>query len=157
LPNAAEHIQRWLDKIPTEWKAQVNFAGAGRPAGGGSDDFSFACYGLPAFGLGALSWDYGPYTWHTNRDTFDKVVFDDLKSNATLTAMLAYLASEDPTMITRERVDLAALAQQAQAQAQAQSAPNAAGRGAGRGGRGGFPTTWPQCVKAPRSTDPRLK
>jgi len=157
LPNAAEHIQQWLDKIPTEWKAQVNFAGAGRPAGGGSDDFSFACYGLPAFGLGALPWDYGTYTWHTNRDTFDKVVFDDLKSNATLTAMLAYLASEDPTMITRERVDLAALAQQAQAQAQAQSAPNAAGRGAGRGGRGGFPTTWPQCVKAPRSTDPRLK
>jgi carboxypeptidase Q len=153
LPNAAEHIQQWLDKIPTEWKAQINFAGAGRPAGGGSDDFSFACYGLPAFGLGALPWDYNVYTWHTNRDTYDKVVFDDLKSNATLTAMLAYLASEDPTLITRERVDLAALAQQAQSQP---APPNAAGRGAGRGGRG-FPTTWPQCVKAPRSTDPRLK
>jgi carboxypeptidase Q len=153
LPNAAEHIQQWLDKIPTEWKSQINFAGAGRPAGGGSDDFSFACYGLPAFGLGALPWDYNVYTWHTNRDTYDKVVFDDLKSNATLTAMLAYLASEDPTLITRERVDLAALAQQAQAQP---TPPNAAGRGAGRGGRG-FPTTWPQCVKAPRSTDPRLK
>jgi hypothetical protein len=108
---------------------------------------------LPAFGLGALPWDYNVYTWHTNRDTYDKVVFDDLKSNATLTAMLAYLASEDPTLITRERVDLAALAQQAQAQP---APPNAAGRGAGRGGRG-FPTTWPQCVKAPRSTDPRLK
>jgi carboxypeptidase Q len=153
LPNAAEHIQQWLDRIPAEWKTQINFAGAGRPAGGGSDDFSFACYGLPAFGLGALPWDYNVYTWHTNRDTYDKVVFDDLKSNATLTAMLAYLASEDPTLITRERVDLAALAQQAQAQP---APPNAAGRGAGRGGRG-FPTTWPQCVKAPRSTDPRLK
>jgi hypothetical protein len=67
--------------------------------------------------------------------------------------MLVYLASEDPTMITRERVDLAAMAQAAQQQATAN--PAAAGRG-GRGGRG-FPTTWPQCTKAPRTTDPRLK
>ena len=153
LPNAAEHIAQWLDKIPTEFKTQINFAGAGRPAGGGSDDFSFACYGLPAFGLGALPWDYNAYTWHTNRDTYDKVVFDDLKSNATLTAMFAYLASEDPTMITRERVDLAAMAQAAQQQAAAN--PAAAGRG-GRGGRG-FSTTWPECTKAPRTTNPRLK
>ncbi|HEY7233465.1 MAG TPA: M20/M25/M40 family metallo-hydrolase [Gemmatimonadaceae bacterium] len=153
LPNAAEHIAQWLDKIPAEWKAQINFAGAGRPAGGGSDDFSFACYGLPAFGLGALPWDYSAYTWHTNRDTYDKVVFDDLKSNATLTAMLAYLASEDPTMITRERVDLAAMAQAA---AQQQAANPAAARRAGRGGRG-FSTTWPECTKAPRTTNPRLK
>jgi hypothetical protein len=155
LPSGAEHVQRWLAQIPTEITSQIKFGGVGFPAGGGSDDYSFACYGLPAFGLGALPWDYSVYTWHTNRDTYDKVVFDDLKSNATLTAMLAYLASEDPTMITRERVDLAALAQQAQAQAQAQpSSPNA-GRG-GRGGRG-FPTTWPTCTKAPRSTNPRLK
>jgi hypothetical protein len=153
LPNAAEHIAQWLDKIPAEWKAQINFAGAGRPAGGGSDDFSFACYGLPAFGLGALPWDYSAYTWHTNRDTYDKVVFDDLKSNATLTAMLAYLASEDPTMITRERVDLAAMAQAA---AQQQAANPAAARRGGRGGRG-FSTTWPECTKAPRTTNPRLK
>ncbi|MGE5146856.1 MAG: FAD-dependent oxidoreductase, partial [Candidatus Eiseniibacteriota bacterium] len=42
--------------------------------GGGSDNASFVCYGAPAFGLGATSWDYGTYTWHTNRDTFDKIV-----------------------------------------------------------------------------------
>ncbi len=149
LPNAAEHITRWLDQVPAEFKAQVNFGGPGFPAGGGSDDFSFACYGAPAFGLGALSWDYGNYTWHTNRDTYDKIVFDDLKSNATLTAMLAYLASEDPTTITRERVDLAAIA------AAREAAAPQTGPGAGRGRR--FPTTWPACVKAPRTTEPRLK
>ncbi|MBV9881365.1 MAG: M20/M25/M40 family metallo-hydrolase [Gemmatirosa sp.] len=163
LPNAAEHIGTWLDRIPTELKTQVNFGGAGFPAGGGSDDFSFACSGLPAFGLGALSWNYGNVTWHTNRDTYDKVVFDDLKSNATLTAMLAYLASEDPTKITRERIDLAAAAAaQQQQQARAAQQPNAnaagAGRGAGGGrGFGGGPRTWPVCVKAPRTTEPRLK
>ena len=50
-----------------------------------------------------MSWDYGSYTWHTNRDTYDKIVFDDLRFNATLTAMLAYLAANDATTITRER------------------------------------------------------
>jgi carboxypeptidase Q len=153
LPNAAEHIEQWLAKVPTEFKTQAVFSGPGFPAGGGSDDFSFACYGTPAIGLGALNWDYGNYTWHTNRDTYDKIVFDDLKSNATLTAMLAYLASEDPTMITRERVDLAAMA--AARAAAAPPSANAARPGAGR--RGGFPTTWPACVKAPRTTEPRLK
>ena len=66
-------------------------------------------------------WDYGTVTWHTERDTYDKVVFDDLKCNATLTAMLAYLASEDPTRIPLDRVDLAA---------------QAANAGRGGGGRG---------------------
>jgi hypothetical protein len=146
LINGAEHIKVWLAKLPAELQQQVQFSGPGFPSGGGSDDASFACYGAPAFGLGALNWDYGNYTWHTNRDTYDKIVFDDLKSNATLTAMLAYLASEDPAMITRERVDLAALAAQRAAQAPA---------GAGRGRNP--PTTWPACSKAPRITEPRLK
>jgi hypothetical protein len=121
----------------------------GGPAGGGSDDFSFSCAGLPAFGLGALSWDYGNYTWHTDRDTFDKIVFDDLKSNATLTAMLAYLASEDPTMIARVNPDSAR-------RAVAATATGGAGNAAGRGGFGG-PRPWPECQKAARSTNARLR
>jgi carboxypeptidase Q len=151
LPNAAEHMTRWLAMLPAVLDSQVTYRGPGLPAGGGSDDFAFACYGTPAFGLGALNWDYGNYTWHTNRDTYDKIVFDDLKSNAVLTAMLAYAASEDPTFVTRERVDLAAAAAAAAA-ARASSGTNPA---AGR--RGGFPTTWPVCEKAPRVTNPRLR
>ncbi|HYU79653.1 MAG TPA: M20/M25/M40 family metallo-hydrolase [Vicinamibacterales bacterium] len=146
LPNAAEHISRWLGQLPASFKEQLDFRGPGFPAGGGSDDFAFACYGTPAIGLSSLNWNYFNYTWHTNRDTYDKIVFDDLRWNATLTAMLAYLASEDPTMITRERVDLAAAA------AAAAATPSAPGRG----GRG-IPTTWPECVKAPRTTKPRLR
>jgi len=152
LVNAPDHIRGWLAKLPPSLQKQVEFPGPGFPSGGGSDDASFACYGAPAFGLGALGWDYFNYTWHTNRDTYDKIVFDDLKSNATLTAMLAYLASEDPATITRERVDLAALAA-----ARATQAPPPANAAAGAGrGRGG-PTTWPTCTKAPRTTEPRLK
>jgi hypothetical protein len=145
LVHSPEHLNDWLGKIPKEFSAQINGGNpivSGRPAGGGSDDFSFGCAGLPAFGLGATPWDYNTVTWHTERDTYDKVVFDDLKYNATLTAMLAYLASEDPTRIPLDRVDLAAQA-------------TTAGRPGG--GRGGFGTTWPQCEKAPRKTNPRLK
>jgi len=150
LPDADVHIRGWLDKLPAELKSQVQYGGVGGPAGGGSDDFSFSCAGLPAFGLGALSWDYNNYTWHTDRDTFDKLVFDDLKGNATLVATLAYLASEDPTLITRINPDSA---RAAFAAANGNAAPDAGGR---RGGFGG-PRAWPQCEKAPRTTNPRLR
>jgi hypothetical protein len=68
----------------------------GSPGGGGSDFASFVAAGAPAFSLSSLSWLYGSYTWHTNRDTYDKIVFDDVRNNAILTAILAYMASEDP-------------------------------------------------------------
>lgn len=119
LPDGGAHMQAWLAKLPQEFQQQVRYTGVGAPATGGTDNASFDCYGAPVFGLGAVGWDYGSYTHHTNRDSFDKIVFDDLKSNATLAAMLVYLASEDPTVITRERADL-----------------TAGGGGAGRGGRG---------------------
>src|SRR6185437_3250203 len=149
LPDADPHIQRWLNTIPTELKSQIQYRGVGGPAGGGSDDYNFSCAGLPAFGLGALGWDYGNYTWHTDRDTFDKIVFDDVKSNATLTAMLVYLASEDPTMIARINPDSARKAFAAEHPSDA--AP--AGRARGFGG----PRPWPECEKAPRSTNPRFR
>ncbi|MEE8192796.1 MAG: peptidase M28, partial [Gemmatimonadales bacterium] len=59
-----------------------------------------------AFGLFAQRWSYFTYTWHTERDTFDKLVFDDLESNATLTAMLVYLADQESEMIPRDRVEV---------------------------------------------------
>ena len=161
LVHSPEHINDWLGKLPLEWKALLGFSGPGRPAGGGSDDFPFGCLGLPAFGLGAAPWDYGTVTWHTERDTFDKVVFDDLKYNATLTAMLAYLAAEDPTRIPLDRVDLAAQAAAQQRQLDSLRAvdPTAAANLQRRfgGGRGGQGAGWPACVKAARRTEPRLK
>ena len=50
--------------------------------------------------------DYRQYTWHTNLDTFDKIVFDDLRNNATLAAMTAYMASEDPERVPRDMREL---------------------------------------------------
>ena len=68
---------------------------------GEPDHVSFTCHGAPAFNLGSREWSYVTYTWHTNRDTFDKLVFDDLRHNAMLIAMLAYQASEDPQRVPR--------------------------------------------------------
>jgi hypothetical protein len=142
MVDGGKHLESWLAQLPELYRKQIAYNGPGFPSGGGSDDASFACYGLPAFGLGALPWVYGNYTWHTNRDSYDKVVFDDLRSNATLTAMLAYLASEDPEMITREKVDLIAAAAAAKADT-TRRGPTP-------------PTAWPECQKAPRTTRPRL-
>ncbi|MGE0352018.1 MAG: M20/M25/M40 family metallo-hydrolase [Gemmatimonadales bacterium] len=103
LVDAGGFLADWMSRIPSEITGDIRFSFPGAPAGGGSDNASVACYGAPGFGLGSAFFDYFNYTWHTNRDTFDKVVFDDLRSNATLTAMLAYLASEDPRQVPRDR------------------------------------------------------
>jgi Zn-dependent M28 family amino/carboxypeptidase len=154
LTNGDVHLRSWLSKVPSALTSELQYGGVGLPSGGGSDDFAFNCAGLPAFGLGALGWDYGNYTWHTDRDTYDKIVFDDLRANATLTAMLAYLASEDPQLVTRERVDLAQAAEEYRARVAA--LPDGERTQALRR-RGGFPTSWPECGTAPRVTEGRMK
>jgi carboxypeptidase Q len=111
LVGAGEAWARWASRLPQEVSQFLNFSFPGTPSGGGSDNASFVCYGAPAFGLGSLSWDYSTYTWHTNRDTYDKVSPDDLRNNATLAAMLAYLASEDAATVGRDRRVMAAGAQ----------------------------------------------
>lgn len=96
-------MQRWLGRIPTEITQHIELDDPGVPSQGGSDYASFVCKGVPAFGLSSLPWEYGTYTWHTNRDTYDKIVFDDVRSNAILTAMLVYLAAEEPELLPRDR------------------------------------------------------
>lgn len=104
LVKAGPVLRGYLSQLPAEITRHINFQEPGFPSSGGTDNASFACYGAPAFGLNALSWDYGNTTWHTNRDSYDKIVVDDLKNNATLTAMLVYLADRDPNFMPRDRV-----------------------------------------------------
>jgi hypothetical protein len=101
--NGSEHLARWLSRIPAEVTRDIKMSFPGMPAGGGTDHSSFDAVGAPGFGLGATNWDYFSYTWHTNRDTYDKLVFDDLRNNVVLVACLAYLASEDPEFLSREK------------------------------------------------------
>jgi carboxypeptidase Q len=102
--NAYDYIGRWLSKVPANIRDQVTTSFPGMPGSGGSDFASFVAAGAPAFSLSSLGWSYGNYTWHTNRDTYDKIVFDDVRNNAILTAILVYMASEDPNKTSRERI-----------------------------------------------------
>ncbi len=127
------HMRDWYAKLPSFYTDStsanvVAWSFRDMPTGnpGGTDGAVFACYATPSVGLGALGWNYGTYTWHTNRDTYDKIVFDDLRHNATLVAMLAYLASEDPRFVDRTKSP------------------------------GNWPANWPDnCGDAPRKTNPR--
>lgn len=106
---AQPQVERWLRQLPHEIADTVHFTSPARE--GGSDHESFTCHGAPVIRLQSNYPDYRQYTWHTNRDSFDKVMVDDLRNNATLVAMLAYLASEDPERMARERDPLPADAQ----------------------------------------------
>ena len=99
--DAGQSLAKWISRIPTEVTENIKLTFPGMPFGGGTDNASFVTAGVPGFGLGSNQWDYFLYTWHTNRDTYDKLVFDDLKNNVVLTACLAYLASEDSAMVSR--------------------------------------------------------
>ena len=101
--NSYEYVSRWLSAVPDSIRDQIETDFPGTPGGGGSDFASFVAAGVPAFSLSSNSWLYGVYTWHTNRDTYDKIVFDDVRSNAILTAILAFMASEDPVKASREK------------------------------------------------------
>lgn len=103
---SADHLPRWMSVVPTYISDHVDVEVPGPQANRGSDHTSFVCAGIPAFRLQSPYDEYRQYTWHTNRDTYDKVVFDDLKENATLAAMMAYMASEDPKKFNREKAQL---------------------------------------------------
>jgi carboxypeptidase Q len=132
-PDASASLARWLSRVPSELTRGITFQFPGMPAGGGTDHASFDCAGAPGFGLGSTNWDYFLYTWHTNRDTFDKLVFDELKSNAVLTAMLVYLASEDTLPVSREKRTVF---------------PTRPAFGPG----GPAGTSWPTCTPPPRNS-----
>jgi hypothetical protein len=104
--HAYDYLSRWLYAVPRDITKHIETNFPGSPSGGGSDNASFVAAGAPAFNLSALNWSYWNYTWHTNRDTYDKIIFDDVRNNAILTAILAYMASEDDEKTSREKIVL---------------------------------------------------
>lgn len=63
---------------------------------GGSDNTSFSQAGLPGIGMGQDPIEYGTNTWHTNLDTYERILEDDVKKDATEIAWAVYqLAMRD--------------------------------------------------------------
>lgn len=123
-------IARWLARLPAELSNGIRTEFPGAQNNPGSDHSAFICHGVPTFRFQSPYDEYRQYTWHTNRDTYDKIVFDDLRANATVAAMMAYAASEDRDRFPRDRATLP-------------PGPN------------GQPRAWPTCGQAARNPAPR--
>jgi hypothetical protein len=125
--DAAPSLARWMSRMPADLTKNVALMLPGVAHDESTDSDAFDCRDAPAFFLSSSDWSYTDYTWHTNRDTYDKVNFDEVKRNATLVAMFAYQASEDPNFVSRAR------------------------RVPPTSPRTGQPMQVPQCDRAPRS------
>lgn len=63
---------------------------------GGSDNTSFSQAGLPGIGMGQDPIEYNSHTWHTNLDTYERILEDDVKKDAVTVAWSIYqLAMRD--------------------------------------------------------------
>jgi hypothetical protein len=68
---------------------------------GGTDSSSFAEAGLPGVGLGQDPIEYFTDTWHTNLDTYERIIEDDVKKDAIVVAAMVYQLSMRDDMIPR--------------------------------------------------------
>jgi len=63
---------------------------------GGTDSTSFNEAGLPGIGLSQDPIEYGTYTWHTNLDTYERIIEEDVKKSAiAIAAAVHHLAMRD--------------------------------------------------------------
>jgi carboxypeptidase Q len=63
---------------------------------GGTDHTSFNAAGLPGIGTQLDPMEYQTHTWHTNLDTYERIVEDDVKAQAAVIAAVVYeLAMRD--------------------------------------------------------------
>ena len=63
---------------------------------GGSDNGAFAVAGLPGIGTQQDNIEYNSTTWHTNLDTYERIVPEDVMHNAVITAsVMLHLANRD--------------------------------------------------------------
>jgi hypothetical protein len=69
---------------------------------GGTDHLSFDNIGLPAFQFIQDPIEYDTKTHHTNLDTYDRLLSDDLMKNATIIASFVYLAANRDELLPRK-------------------------------------------------------
>jgi len=67
----------------------------------GTDSSSFAQAGLPGVGLGEDPIEYFTDTWHTNLDTYERIIEDDVKKDAIVVAAAVYQLAMRDDMLPR--------------------------------------------------------
>ena len=68
---------------------------------GGTDSTSFNAAGLPGIGLSQDPIEYNTYTWHTNLDTYERIIEDDVKKSAAAIASAVYHLAMRDEMLPR--------------------------------------------------------
>jgi len=68
---------------------------------GGSDHTSFNQAGLPGIGVQQDPIEYGTHTWHTNLDTYERIIEDDVKKSAIIIASAVYVLAMRDELLPR--------------------------------------------------------
>ena len=96
-PEAAQVLAQFI-KPWEEFKIYGATATSSRNRGG-TDSTSFNEAGLPGIGGGQDTIEYGSHTHHTNLDAYERILPDDVKKNAVMTASIIYhMAMRDQIM-----------------------------------------------------------
>ncbi len=94
-PSASADVLRPM-LAPFEGNGVVGATSTRSRARGGSDHTSFNEIGLPGIGVGQDPIEYGTHTWHTNLDTYERIVESDAQMSAMAIASAVYhLAMRD--------------------------------------------------------------
>lgn len=118
-PAAADALAQYI-KAFQDWGMYGATAGSARVEGG-TDSGAFNVAGLPGIGTRQDQIEYNSTTWHTDLDTYERIIPDDVMKNAVLSAsVVLHLANRDE-MLPRF------------APAQMPAIPAAGGRGGGAG------------------------
>ena len=117
-PAAAADVVRDILK-PFEDIGVMGASATSSRATGGTDSTSFNNAGLAGIGFGQDPIEYNSATWHTNLDTFERIIESDAQQSAmTIASLLYHLAMRDEVLPRFPAADMP---------------PLPAGRGGGRG------------------------
>lgn len=106
-PEAANIIRKILEPFKDDGVVGAN-ASRSRNLGG-SDNTSFNQAGMPGIGMGQDPIEYQSNTWHTNLDTYERILEDDVKKNAVTVAWCVYqLAMRDDLLPRFAKADMPA-------------------------------------------------
>lgn len=104
-PEAANILRDILEPFKADGVVGVNATRSRRL--GGSDNTSFGQAGLPGIGMGQDPIEYGTHTWHTNLDTYERILEDDVKKDAMVVAWAVYqLAMRDDLLPRLAKSDM---------------------------------------------------
>jgi Zn-dependent M28 family amino/carboxypeptidase len=98
-PEAARILGQYLAQFE-DFGIYGATAASGRNPGG-TDSTSFNAAGLPGIGGGQDPMEYNSHTWHTNLDTYERIVEDDMKKSAIAVASAVYHIAMRDQMLPR--------------------------------------------------------